>query len=214
MQSQGDLDNEGGEGMTRIMYGRHRTEAQVIHPATAHILNARAKSWWYEYTISGKSRIDFIAFFENSTWLVECKTALSPNQDILQINRYFELYGDPHAKKMVVTDSTIYKHEIVRQYTEQNIVIMRLENDFILKSLQGYKYHSVPSIYPDHCHHNINLPPEAIEDIRQSYRPYEVTLLHLATKYGVPVSVITNILRMDNSMPEGYLQPIDEMEMI
>src|SRR6187455_473111 len=101
MQSEGDFNNKGGERMS--------IEKRLLHTALARFLNDRGFDWYYEFTVAGRFRVDFIATVKHETWLIDCKAKLNPTRDIEQMQLYHYLYGDPNARMMIVTPRE-YKH--------------------------------------------------------------------------------------------------------
>lgn len=185
-------------------------EKGLLHPAVAHHVNAKWDRWAYEVTLSGRYRVDFVAYADNVCTLIECKVDLTPNKDIGQLNFYHEIHGDPTARKVIATDSKVYKHSIIRQYTENNISILRLDVDLSLDTYWSTNQYQVEDFYPDNCHVTATVTKEVREAVRASYVRGETTMRQLAERFGVSIGVVNALLNRRKTIGI-FIPPSDEV---
>lgn len=192
----------------------HSLEVKLLHPALALILEGRGDDWFYEVSLGGtRKRVDFLVHGENDHSLIDCKMELNPLKDIPQMNFYHGLYGDKHARKVIATTNKVYKHAIIRQYTEANISIMRVEGDFTVSSYLDYIVPDVRVLYPHRCHYHVPLTTAEIDAIRASYNRRTDTIREVAERNGLTISATMYILNgVWSHHPYGTPRPIPSEE--
>lgn len=141
--------------MSSYVYSCH-VEKDLLHPAVAHMLNARGDDWSYEYTVAGSRRVDFIEHSDGVVSLIECKMKLKPTPDIEQLGLYHKLYGNPTARKVLITPKRFYSDAKLARYTANDIEVRFIEGNFtvayarhLILSSQRRRVHD---LYPDHCY--------------------------------------------------------------
>jgi hypothetical protein len=183
-------------------------EARLMHPALAVILEARGDDWFYEACLGGtRKRVDFLVFGEHVDSLMDCKLELNPNKDIEQLNGYHSIYGKPSARKVIVTTNKVYKHAIIRQYTEAGITIMRLNVENVPMSNYDPCSDDVRALFPHRIYRNADLTEEKLEAIRLSYDGKHGSITRLAEEHGLSMNIMQLIVRGHFSRHDDYALP-------
>lgn len=180
-----------------------QVELRLLHPAVARLLDGRGCDWYHEVQVAGRFRVDFLAFGHDRASLIDCKASLYPKEDIAKINLYHDLYGDPTAHKVIATPNVDYPYEVLRQYADAGVAILRVEGQFT-PDKAAYNYQQVDHMYPERSGVFMRLTREQAADIRKDYDPYKVTMDVLAKRYDVSVATISYVLRTANREPLGY----------
>lgn len=173
-------------------------EKRLLHTALARFLNDRGFDWYYEFTVAGRFRVDFIATGKHETWLIDCKVKLDPKSDIQQLQLYHFLYGDPAARMMIVTPRT-YKHSsYYAAYTQANVIVLQIDGDFTYEALHASYdggFEKIIDLYPHRMGMMSRLSREQIAEILNANR-HQTTLQSLAKKHNVHPSTIDWVWRV------------------
>lgn len=167
-------------------------ESGMLHPLVADWLHEQGVEWYHEVAVGGtKKRVDFMAWGNGVTWLIECKLSLQPAKDIPQIYRYYTLHGDPRARVMIAVKHKYKPQKVLCQYRDAGIVLLHIDMSNAWDNPRSIYWN-----YPEHRASFMRFTEDQIEDICISYRRHKTTFAMLAEKHHVSANHIQLVLRV------------------